>query len=203
MIDECKFRTTKQPNNPPSHYCPSIERTEIVRNMPDVWDDTIDYFFTIDGDNRLLTRRKCSDLNCRRKTQLELCTKHLLEAGLQVKESQIPGSGWGLYTTRDRGKGETISYFTGVETESVGFTGLSEYVAWRGGGFIIDSSIERCSAACANTADAANAVKTVKRPVKNNCDIITYRRKCYIKTKEIISRGDEIFIPYGRRYRWK
>lgn len=172
--------------------------------MPDVWDDTIDHFFTIDGDNQLLTRRKCGITNCRRQTQLEFCRKHLqVKLGLHVKESQIPGSGWGLYTTRDRVKGEIISYFTGVETASAGFTGLSEYVAWRGGGINIDSSIERCSAACANTADSAKVAKAARPVVKNNCVMVTYRQKCYIKTKEIISSGDEIFIPYGRRYRWK
>ena len=169
------------------------ERTEIVSIMPDVWDDAIDYFFTTDGEKKVLSRRKCGVQFCKQTTQLELCTNHLHDVGLEVKKSQIPNSGWGLYTTRDWGKGETVSYFTGVESERVKFRGPTEYVAWRGGGFIIDSSIERCSAACANAQQQGN----------NNCRMITYKQRCYIKTKSPIRSGDEIFIPYGRSYRWK
>ena len=161
--------------------------------MPDVWDDTIDYFFR---GNQPLTRRKCRIRTCRRQTQLELCTKHLqVAAGLQVKESQILGSGWGLYTTRDRGEDEFISRFTGNEVAEVGFTGPSEYLSWRGRGFMIDSSIERCSAACANSA--ANTY------LSNNCCIKTYGGQCYIKTTKAVRSGDELYVAYGRTYRWK
>lgn len=179
------------------HHChiQLSEQTEIELIMLDLWDDKTNYFFTIDGVNQSLTRRNCGFTNCRRQTQLEFCRRHLKEKlGLEVKESQIPGSGWGLYTTEDRAKGEFISNFTGVEREFARFRGLSEFVAWRGVGFIIDSSIERCSAACANSA-----TNTLFR---NNCSIITYGG-CYIKTSKAVRKGDELFVAYGRTYRWK
>ena len=161
--------------------------------MPDVWDDEIDYFFT---ENQPLARRKCGAKKCRKRTQLEFCRKHLqVVAGLQVKESQIIHSGWGLFTTRDRVNDEFISKFTGVELSEVGFTGPTEYVSWRGRGFIIDSSIERCSAACANSA--------AKTHLSNNCRIITYGGECYIMTTKTLRSGDELYVAYGKTYRWK
>ncbi len=158
--------------------------------VPDVWDDTIDYYCTIGEDKQLLTRRKCGFLSCQQTTQLELCSEHLLDVGLEVKESRIPGSGWGLFTTRDRMKNELISYFTGVEIADAKFVG--EYVSWRGGGVVIDSSIERCSAACANS-----------RRGGQNCCIKTYDKKCYIMTMKPIRSGNEIYVAYGRSYRLK
>lgn len=168
------------------------ERGVIDLTGPDVWDDTISYCCTIGEDNLLLTRRKCGVLSCMLTTQLELCSNHLREVGLEVKESQIPGAGWGLFTTKNRRKGDLISYFTGVEFVEATFVGFSEYNSWKGGGIGIDSSIERCSAACANS-----------QPKKNNCRILTYKKKCYIRTKKSIRSGDEIYVAYGKRYRWK
>lgn len=169
---------------------PDVWDDTIDLTVPDVWDDTIDYSCTIGEDKRLLTRRKCGVISCQQTTQLELCTKHLLDVGLEVKESRIPDSGWGLFTTRDRRKGELISYFTGVEIADAKFVG--EYVSWRGGGIVIDSSIERCSAACANS-----------RRGKQNCRIKTYDKKCYIMTKKSVRSGNEIYIAYGKSYRLK
>lgn len=150
-----------------------------------VWSDNDNYHFA----GELLTRRKCGFHSCLETTQLELCTSHLRDAGLEVKESGILNSGWGLFTTRDRVKNELICYFSG--TEIIGeIEGSSEYISWRGGGVYIDSSIERCSAACANASR------------KNNCSIKLYRKKCCIRTKKSLRNGDEIYIAYGRTYRW-
>jgi hypothetical protein len=167
-----------------------------------VWDDSIDYCFTIGseatgfGEAKLndfpLARRKCGFQMCPKRTQLELCTKHLRLVGLEVKESMIPGSGWGLFTTRDRGSDEVVAYFTGVEVERATFVGSSEYHSNKGGGISIDSSIERCSAACANSLLSGK-----------NSTIVTYRKQCYIKTIKPIRSGDEIYVTYGRSYRWK
>ena len=155
--------------------------------MPNVWNDSENYHFG----GIQLTRRKCEIHSCQETTQLELCTTHLRDAGLEVKESEIINSGWGLFTTRDRIKNDLISYFTG--TEIIGeIEGSSEYISWRGGGVYIDSSIERCSAACANSSDS-----------NNNCSIKLYRKQCCIRANKPLRSGDEIFIAYGRTYRWK
>jgi hypothetical protein len=111
---------------------------------------------------------------------------------LEVKTSQIANAGWGLFATKDRGDGEILAYFTGVEVKGAGFLGCSEYTSNKGGGIYIDSSIERCSAACANSLLS-----------KKNSTIITYRKQCYIKTIKPIHAGDEIYVTYGRSYRWK
>ena len=168
------------------------EGVTIDLTAPDVWDDTIDYSYTIGKEKQLLTRRKCGVLSCQKSTQLELCTTHLRGVGLEVKESRIPGAGWGLFTTVNRKKDEVISFFTGVEFEETNFVCFSEYVSWKGGGVMIDSSIERCSAACANSL-----------PKNNNCAVKTYRKQCYIMTVKTIRSGDEIYFAYGRRYRWR
>ena len=157
-----------------------------------VWNDSIDYCFTIGGYDFPLARRKCGFPWCRKTSQLELCTKHLQTVGLEVKESKIQGAGWGLFATRDWGREEIVAYFAGVEVERDIFVGSTEYHSNKGGGIAIDSSIERCSAACANSLLS-----------KKNCRIITYRKKCYIKTIKPICGGDEIYVTYGKSYRWK
>ena len=157
-----------------------------------VWNDSIDYCFTIGGYDFPLARRKCGFPWCRKTTQLELCTKHLQTVGLEVKESEIHGAGWGLFTTSDRGSDEVVAYFTGVEVERATFVGSSEYHSNKGGGISIDSSIERCSAACANSLLS-----------EKNSTIITFGKQCYIKTIKPIRGGDEIYVAYGTSYRWK
>ena len=150
---------------------------------PAVWDDKIDYYF----DGKVLARRKCGGKYCRKTTQLELCKNHLLAKGLEVKSSNIAGSGWGLFTTKDRSKDEDIATFTGVVMLESALESF-DYATSKAGGMAIDSSIERCSAACANS-DGLN----------NNCCLVKYRRT-YIKTTRSIKSGDEIFVPYGVTY---
>lgn len=169
-----------------------VRHCSVMDSTSGVWDDSVDYCFTKWEVDFLLVRRKCGFRTCQKTTQLELCTEHLQDAGLEVKKSKIPGSGWGLFATRDRGSEEIVAYFTGVEVERAIFVGSSEYHSNKGGGISIDSSIERCSAACANSLLS-----------KKNCRIITYRKQCYIKTIKPISGGDEIYVAYGKSYRWK
>jgi hypothetical protein len=163
----------------------------VVLTKSDTWDDNVDYHFAGDGEIQLLRRRKCGFTSCQKTTQLELCSLHLLDVGLEVKESQIPNSGWGLFTTRDRKTNEFICNFTGTEINRENFTGCSEYLSWKGGGIFINSSIERCSAACANSLRS-----------NNNCSLKLYKKQCCIRAKKPLSRGDEIHIAYGRTYRW-
>jgi hypothetical protein len=104
---------------------------------PNLWNDNDNDNDNYHIEGEPLTRRNCEFLSCQETTQLELCTRHLLDSGLEVKESGILNSGWGLFTTKDRIKNELICYVTG--TEIIGeCDGSSEYLSWRGGGVYID-----------------------------------------------------------------
>ena len=78
----------------------------------------------------------------------------------------------------NRRKSEVISFFTGVEFAAANFKGFSEYVSRKGGGIVIDSSIERCGATCANSLAG-----------KNNCSVINNNIRCDIRTVKSIRSG--------------
>ena len=122
---------------------------------------------------------------------------------LYVRESQIPGSGKGLFTAIPIYKDEVISIFKGeiltdhqaaaraANNEDTCFINMHD-------GTIMDSMNVKCFAKYAN--DALGPVKTRFR-INSKITLDEYENVCIVSTRDILS-GEEIFCSYGKAY-WK
>lgn len=122
---------------------------------------------------------------------------------LYVKESQIPGSGNGLFTAIPIYKKDIISVFKGTiltskEAHLRSSQGKDSYFINMPDGSIMDSRKVKCFAKYAN--DASGKTKT---KFKNNAKITLDEmdQVCIVASKNI-KREDEIFCSYGKDY-WK
>lgn len=122
---------------------------------------------------------------------------------LYSKESQIPGSGNGLFTAISIYKDEVISIFKGKiisdkEAQQSAANGDDRYFINMPDGTIMDSMMVKCFAKYAN--DALGLVETTYR---NNSKITLDEngRVCIVATEKI-AIGAEIFCGYGNGY-WK
>jgi len=120
---------------------------------------------------------------------------------LYIKESQIPGSGNGLFTAIPIFRDEVISIFKGkiltnMEAEHRAITGKDAYFISLPDGTIMDSMTVKCFAKYAN--DAKGITATIH---KNNSKITLDRngKVCIVATKKI-PVGAEIFCGYGKGY---
>jgi hypothetical protein len=158
----------------------------------DRWDDSVDYFYKNGYQNMtLLKRRRCKVASCDRQCQLEMCTEHLRDVlGLEVKTSNVPGGGFGLFATKKFAKEETVAKFSGKAITKLGRM-RKEYTLTRGGGKYLDCSVVRCAAALANRATNS----------RNNCAIAVSGFKVSLKTKCIIRAGQEMSVGYGNAFK--
>ncbi len=122
---------------------------------------------------------------------------------LYIKESQISGSGNGLFTAIPIYKDEVISIFKGEilsskEAEYRAAHGEDSYFINMPDGTILDSMKVKCFAKYAN--DASGFVKTT---YKNNAKITLdeHGNVCIVANRNILI-GEEIFCSYGKKY-WK
>ncbi len=120
---------------------------------------------------------------------------------LYIKESQIPGSGNGLFTAIPLYKDEVISIFKGEilsdkEAQYRTKNGDDGYFINLPDGSVLDSMRVNCFAKYAN--DALGHVK-IKR--KNNSKIILDENGniCIVAIRNIMT-GEEIFCSYGKKY---
>jgi len=122
---------------------------------------------------------------------------------LYINESQIPGSGKGLFTSIPIYKGEIISIFKGeilgnAEAKLRAENGKDQYFIIMLDGSIMDSKNTKCFAKYANDADGF--IKTQFR--KNSTITLDDDENiCLVATKDLLS-GEEVFCSYGKRY-WK
>jgi hypothetical protein len=107
-----------------------------------------------------------------------------------VKESNLFEAGWGLFTTVDREPGDVIAYFHGPKLQESQVLEKHRYIVWAGNGCVIDCGIERCSAAFMNSHSG-----------RNNCTLIVFGKRSCIRTTKKVTVGEELYIPYGQRYR--
>lgn len=123
---------------------------------------------------------------------------------LEVKESQIPGAGKGLFTKRDIKKGERIVEYLGeiiTEAECDRRAEKDEY------GYIFFISKKKCVDAfhtpneLARYANDAKGLTKVKG-LKNNCCYTVYKNSGWILAEKDIKAGSEIFVSYGAEY-WR
>lgn len=122
---------------------------------------------------------------------------------LYIKESQIPGSGNGLFTAIPVYKYEVIAIFKGKilsdkEAQCRATNGEDTYFINMPDGTILDSMKVKCFGKYAN--DATGPVKT---EYKNNSKITLDEdgNVCVVANRNILV-GEEIFCSYGSDY-WK
>jgi hypothetical protein len=144
----------------------------------------------------------------------DMCVKHLrLMQGLEIRKSQIPNGGLGLYTTISRRRGDLIGYYTGTTYDhpvsgdyvinnhsiwidsnlttdcAVRFANMAIELANRGGGIVGSSS-------------NSNSNSNIASRLVNNAyfdDFENYKRIGLV-VKVPIAIGEEIFADYGENY---
>lgn len=124
---------------------------------------------------------------------------------LYVKESQLPNSGYGLFTAIDIYKDEIISIFKGEilsdeEAERRMITREDAYFMNLLNGKILDCKNTECFAKYANDTNGFSIPK-FRDNFKNNTKITLDENGniCLVALKKIKS-GEEIFCDYGKRY---
>ena len=122
----------------------------------------------------------------------------------EVKKSQIPGAGKGLFTKRDFKKGERILEYLGEIITDAECDIRAEKDQY---GYIFYISKKKCVDAY-NTPEAlaryANDAKglTKVKGLNNNCCYAIYKNSGWIKAEKNIKAGAEIFVSYGAEY-WR
>jgi len=125
----------------------------------------------------------------------------LLEKFLVVKKSLIPGAGKGLFTKVDIKKGTHIVEYKGKvvtwkEVEKMA-DDRNGYVFFFNSKYCIDAW--KTNKSVAHYANDARGITKVEG-LKNNCEYVTEKKRCYIEAYKDIPAGSEIFVGYGAEY---
>lgn len=127
----------------------------------------------------------------------------LLEKSLVVKKSTIPGAGKGLFTKLAIKKGERVIEYKGklVTWKEV------EKMADDRNGYVFHFTNKHCLDAWKtkkSVAHFANDALGITRleGVRNNCEYVTQKKRCYIEASKDIPAKAEILVGYGADY-WK
>ncbi len=124
----------------------------------------------------------------------------LLENQLEVKRSNIPGSGKGLFTTKPIEKGAIIAEYKGKKTtwaEVDHKEGKNAYIYYVNRNCVIDAS--EYTHTLARYANDAKGLKIIKG-ITNNCCFIKEGERVFLKALRNISPGEELFAGYGKEY---
>jgi len=123
----------------------------------------------------------------------------LLEKQLEVKESTIPNSGKGLFTTEFIPKGTRIVEYKGRITtwKEVKNDSGNGYIYTINNNHVIDA--QKTLKALARYANDARGLIRVKG-ITNNCTYVNDGLKAYIESVKDIPAGAEIFVDYGKEY---
>jgi SET domain-containing protein len=123
----------------------------------------------------------------------------LLEKQLEVKESNIPGAGKGLFTGKFIPKGTRIVEYKGrirtwkdVENEDTNF-----YIFYVNENRIIDAS--RYKKSPARFINDAKGMQKIKG-LNNNAQFVVDGLRVFVEAIKDISAGSEIFLGYGKEY---
>ncbi len=123
----------------------------------------------------------------------------LLEKQLEVKESNIPGAGRGLFTTKLIPKGARIVEYKGKTRtwKEVKDDDSNYYIYYVTRNYIIDASGYKKS--MARYMNDAKGLKKIKG-LNNNAEFIRDRFKIFVDAKRNIPAGAEILVSYGKEY---
>lgn len=124
----------------------------------------------------------------------------LLENQLEVKRSNLPGTGKGLFTTKPIEKGALIVEYKGKRTtwdEVDHKEGKNAYIYFVHRNCVIDASENTNS--LARYANDAKGLKIIKG-LENNCDFIKEGERVFLKALRNINAGEELLVSYGKEY---
>ncbi|MFM8834605.1 MAG: SET domain-containing protein, partial [Cytophagales bacterium] len=120
-----------------------------------------------------------------------------------VKRSTLPGAGKGLFTTTSIKKGTRIIEYKGqkVTWKEV------EKMADDRNGYVFYFTSKHCIDAWKTKKSIAHyandAMVIVRLPgVRNNCEYVTEKKRCYVEATRDIPKGAEILVGYGAEY-WR
>lgn len=123
----------------------------------------------------------------------------LLEKQLEVKESNIPGAGKGLFTSKFIPKGTRIVEYKGrirtwkdVESEDNNF-----YIFYVNEEHIIDASRNKKSPA--RFINDAKGMQKIKG-LNNNAQFVVDGLRVFVEAIKDIPAGSEILLGYGKEY---
>jgi uncharacterized protein len=123
----------------------------------------------------------------------------LLEKQLVVKESTIPGSGKGLFTTKFIPKGTRIVEYKGRITtwKEVKNDSHNGYIYTINSKHVIDA-LPTLKALARYANDARGLVKI--KGITNNCTYVNDGLNAFIESIKDIPAGGEILVAYGKEY---
>lgn len=126
----------------------------------------------------------------------------LLEKNLEVKTSQIPAAGLGLFTKVAIKKGDMIIEYKGRITswaDADHMDGDNPFLFHVTDEHVIDGSKHK--KAIAKYANDAKGLTRIKE-LKNNSEFVEEGVRVFIQATRDIKAGSEIFVDYGPDY-WK
>lgn len=122
-----------------------------------------------------------------------------LEKQLEIKDSNIPGSGKGLFTKEFIPKGTRITEYTGrirtwkeVENDDTNY-----YIFYVTRNRIIDA--QRRKKSLARYINDAKGLQKIKG-LHNNVEFVRDRGKVFVEATRNIPAGAELFVSYGKEY---
>lgn len=123
----------------------------------------------------------------------------LLEKQLEVKESNIPGAGKGLFTNQFIPKGSKIAEYKGrIRTwKEVQYNDTNYYIFYVNENHIIDAGQRKKS--LARYINDARGLKKIKG-LNNNAEFVVDGLKVFVQATRDIAAGGEIFVGYGKEY---
>jgi len=126
--------------------------------------------------------------------------KTLLERQLEVKTSQLPNAGKGLFTKIDIAKSTRIVEYKGrlhrwkdIKHED----GHNGYLLYISSNAVINA--EQTLKLIGRYANDANGHVRVEG-LRNNSEYVTVGSRCYITATKSIKKGEEVFVRYGKEY---
>lgn len=119
---------------------------------------------------------------------------------LIIKKSKLPGAGKGLFTKTDIPKGKLIVEYIGrheIWKEVKHTDGYNAFLFRLNRETAINAlTYKKSPARYANDARGFGRIIGMR----NNCEYIVTKGRCYISSIRKIKKGEEILVPYGKAY---